>query len=71
MVATDRAAGGVWNLGSVAQGVNGGRHPLVAAGRGAYIAGASAAGRLARTVLGIAVMSVIVVARNRVLWRPL
>ncbi len=63
--------GGAWNMSSVAEAANWGQHPLVAAGRGAYIAGASAAGSLARTVLGIAGMSAIGVTLDRVLWRAL
>jgi NitT/TauT family transport system permease protein len=38
---------------------------------GAYIAQATEAGDYARVVLGIAVMSIFVVAFNRLLWRPL
>ena len=44
---------------------------LEAAGLGAYIADASAAGDYPRVVLGIAVMSVMVVTCNRIIWRPL
>jgi NitT/TauT family transport system permease protein len=44
---------------------------LKAAGLGSYIADASAAGDYPRVVLGIAVMSVMVIACNRLLWRPL
>ena len=40
-------------------------------GLGAYIADATAAGDFPRVALGIAVMSVFVVALNRTLWRPL
>jgi NitT/TauT family transport system permease protein len=38
---------------------------------GAYIATATDAGDYPRVVLGIAVMSVFVIAVNRLLWRPL
>ena len=65
------AAGGSWNASIVAEVADWGHHHLVAAGLGAYIAQATAAGSFARTVLGIVVMSVIVVTLNRVLWRPL
>ena len=44
---------------------------LKAAGLGAYIATATDAGDYPRVVLGIAVMSVFVIAVNRLLWRPL
>ena len=44
---------------------------LKAAGLGAYTATATDAGDYPRVVLGIAVMSVLVIAVNRLLWRPL
>jgi NitT/TauT family transport system permease protein len=44
---------------------------LKAAGLGAYIADATEKGDSPRVVLGIVVMSVFVVAVNRILWRPL
>jgi NitT/TauT family transport system permease protein len=65
------AAGGSWNASIVAEVASWGDTKLHAAGLGAYIADATAAGDYARVVLGIAVMSVMVVACNRVLWRPL
>ena len=40
-------------------------------GIGAYIAQATAAGNYPRIVLGVAVMSIFVIAFNRLLWRPL
>jgi NitT/TauT family transport system permease protein len=65
------AAGGSWNASIVAEVASWGDVKLRAAGLGAYIADATAAGDYARVVLGIAVMSLMVVACNRLLWRPL
>ena len=65
------AAGGSWNASIVAEVANWGNKHLVAKGLGAYIATATAAGNFPRTALGIVVMSVFVVAINRLFWRPL
>lgn len=65
------ATGGSWNASIVAEVASWGSTKLEAAGLGAYIADATAAGDYPRVVLGIAVMSVLVVACNRVVWRPL
>jgi NitT/TauT family transport system permease protein len=65
------ASGGSWNASIVAEVANWGSTHLRAAGLGAYIADATSAGDFPRTVLGIAVMSVIVVAVNRFFWRQL
>ncbi len=65
------AAGGSWNASIVAEVASWGDTKLRAAGLGAYIADATAAGDYARVVLGIAVMSLMVVTCNRLLWRPL
>jgi len=65
------AAGGSWNASIVAEVASWGDTKLRAAGLGAYIADATNAGDYARVVLGIGVMSVMVVACNRLLWRPL
>ena len=65
------AAGGSWNASIVAEVASWGDTKLKASGLGAYIADASAAGDYPRVVLGIGVMSVMVVATNRILWRPL
>lgn len=65
------ATGGSWNASIVAEVASWGSTTLEAAGLGAYIANASAKGDYARVVLGIAVMSVMVVACNRAVWRPL
>ncbi len=65
------AAGGSWNASIVAEVASWGDTKLRAAGLGSYIADATAAGDYSRVVLGIGVMSVMVVATNRILWRPL
>ena len=65
------ASGGSWNASVVAEVADWGNTHLHAAGLGAYIADATAAGDFPRNVLGIAVMSVIVVAVNRLFWRQL
>ena len=65
------ASGGSWNASIVAEVASWGDTRLRAAGLGSYIADASAAGDYPRVVLGIAVMSVMVVACNRLIWRPL
>jgi NitT/TauT family transport system permease protein len=65
------AAGGSWNAAIVAEVASWGDTRLHATGLGAYIADATSAGDYARVVLGIGVMSVMVVACNRLLWRPL
>jgi NitT/TauT family transport system permease protein len=65
------ASGGSWNASIVAEVASWGDTKLTAAGLGSYIADASAAGDYPRVVLGIGVMSVMVVACNRLVWRPL
>lgn len=65
------ASGGSWNASIVAEAVSWGDRHLEAAGLGSFIANATEAGDLPRVALGIAVMSVFVVAFNRILWRPL
>jgi NitT/TauT family transport system permease protein len=65
------ASGGAWNAAIVSEVVSWGDTHLRAAGLGAYIADASTAGDFPRVVLGVAVMSVFVVALNRTVWRPL
>jgi NitT/TauT family transport system permease protein len=64
------ATGGSWNASIVAEVASWGDTRLEAAGLGSYIAKA-ARGDYPRVVLGIAVMSVMVVACNRLVWRPL
>lgn len=65
------ASGGSWNASIVAEVASWGDTKLEAAGLGAYIAQATEAGDFPRVVLGIAVMSIMVVACNRLIWRPL
>ncbi|MCI4590814.1 ABC transporter permease subunit [Sphingobium sp. BYY-5] len=65
------ASGGSWNASIVAEAVSWGNARLEASGLGAFIAKATAAGDYPRVALGIAVMSLFVIAFNRLLWRPL
>jgi NitT/TauT family transport system permease protein len=65
------ASGGSWNAAIVAEFVSWGDQRVVARGIGSYVAGATEAGDQPRIVLGIAVMSVLVIVFNRLLWRPL
>jgi NitT/TauT family transport system permease protein len=65
------ASGGSWNASIVAEVASWGNIKLEAAGLGSFIADATERGDYPRVVLGIAVMSVFVVAFNRVVWRPL
>lgn len=65
------ASGGAWNAAIVAEVASWGDAKLSAHGLGAYIAQATAAGDLARVVLGVAVMCGFVLLVNRVVWRPM
>ncbi|HUO23631.1 MAG TPA: ABC transporter permease subunit [Caulobacteraceae bacterium] len=65
------ASGGSWNASIVAEVASWGKTQVQAAGLGAYIANATAAGDFPRVVTGVAVMSIFVIALNRSLWRPL
>jgi NitT/TauT family transport system permease protein len=65
------ASGGAWNASIVSEVVNWGPTRLNGSGLGAYIAQMTEAGDYPRIALGIATMSVLVVATNRLLWRPL
>ncbi len=65
------ASGGAWNASIVAEAVSWGQTRLSAGGLGAYIAERTEAGDFPRIALGIAVMSLLVIATNRLLWRPL
>jgi NitT/TauT family transport system permease protein len=65
------ASGGSWNAAIVAELASWGTVTIKAHGLGAYIAEATAAGDFHRIVLGIATMSLFVVAINRYFWRPL
>jgi NitT/TauT family transport system permease protein len=65
------ASGGSWNASIVAEVASWGDTRLAAHGLGAYIAQATDAGNFQRVVLGVVIMSVYVLATNRLLWRPL
>jgi len=65
------ASGGSWNASIVTETVVWGSHQITATGLGSYIAAATTAGDYPRVALGIAMMSIFVVALNRTLWRPL
>ena len=65
------AAGGAWNASIVAEVVSYGRHHLSATGLGAYIFDATAVGNFPKILVGIVVMSIYVVAANRLVWRRL
>ncbi|WP_127089868.1 ABC transporter permease [Aquabacter cavernae] len=65
------ASGGSWNAAIVAEVASWGDTTLRADGLGAYIADATTAGDYPRITLGIAVMSLYVIAFNRTLWRPM
>jgi NitT/TauT family transport system permease protein len=65
------ASGGSWNAAIVAELASWGNTQVRAHGLGSYIAQATLLGDYHRIVLGIATMSMFVVAINRVFWRPL
>ncbi|MFJ3902957.1 ABC transporter permease [Streptomyces sp. NPDC090025] len=65
------ASGGAWNASIVSEVVTFGGTTLTATGLGAYIAQATAAGDFPKLLAGVAVMSVYVVAVNRLFWRRL
>ncbi len=65
------ASGGSWNASIVSEMVSWGDTRLEATGLGAYIAKATSDGDFPRIALGIAVMSLFVMAFNRLLWRRL
>jgi NitT/TauT family transport system permease protein len=65
------AAGGAWNASIVAEIVTYNGTTLTATGLGAYIRDATAAGDSGRILVGVIVMSVYVVATNRLFWRRL
>jgi len=65
------AAGGAWNASIVSEAVSWGSTKINGAGLGAYIAQMTQAGDYPRIALGVAMMSVLVVAMNRLVWRPL
>ncbi len=65
------ASGGSWNAAIVAELASWRNVQVKAHGLGAYIAQATTAGDFHRIILGIATMSLFVVAVNRAFWRPL
>jgi NitT/TauT family transport system permease protein len=65
------ASGGSWNASIVAEAVTWGDKHLEAIGLGSFIARATAAGDYAHVALGVAVMSIFVIAFNRALWRSM
>ncbi|MFF2073828.1 ABC transporter permease [Kitasatospora sp. NPDC058162] len=65
------ASGGAWNASIVSEVVTFGGTTLTATGLGAYIARATERGDYPHLLAGVAVMSVYVVALNRLLWRRL
>ena len=65
------ASGGAWNASIVSEAVSWGPKQLSGSGLGAYIAQMTTAGDYPRIALGVAVMSVIVITLNRLIWRPL
>jgi NitT/TauT family transport system permease protein len=65
------ASGGSWNAAIVAELASWRNVQVKAHGLGAYIAEATTAGDFHRIILGIATMSLFVVAINRSFWRPL
>jgi NitT/TauT family transport system permease protein len=65
------ASGGSWNAAILAELASWRNVQVKAHGVGAYIAEATTAGDFHRIILGIATMSLFVVAINRVFWRPL
>lgn len=65
------ASGGAWNASIVSEVVSWGHTKLDGGGLGAYISRMTEAGDYPRIALGIAVMSIMVIGMNRLLWRPL
>ncbi len=65
------ASGGSWNAAIVSEVAAWGDTHLSAHGLGAYIAHATERGDFPRIVLGVAMMSLFVLAFNRAVWRPL
>ncbi len=65
------ASGGSWNASIVAEAVSWGMQKVEAHGLGTFIAKATEAGDYPRVALGIAVMSMFVIAFNRLVWRPM
>ncbi|BDR52858.1 ABC transporter permease [Bombiscardovia nodaiensis] len=64
------AAGGAWNASIVSEVVSYGKHTLTAQGLGSYIAEATSIGDTPKIIAGVVVMSIFVVAANRLFWAP-
>ncbi len=65
------AAGGAWNVSIVAEYATWGNTTLTADGLGAYIAEVTKSGDTALIIVSIGVMSLFVVALNKLVWRRL
>ncbi|HEY8906900.1 MAG TPA: ABC transporter permease subunit [Rhodoferax sp.] len=65
------AAGGAWNASIVAEYATWGNTTLKADGLGAFIAEVTKSGNTAQIIVSIAVMSLFVVAMNKLVWRRL
>ncbi|MFZ6863042.1 ABC transporter permease [Undibacterium sp. Ji67W] len=65
------ASGGAWNASIVSEVVSWGPTRLNGSGLGAYIANMTETGNYPHIALGITLMSIFVIAMNRLLWRPL
>ncbi|OGT59090.1 MAG: sulfonate ABC transporter permease [Gammaproteobacteria bacterium RIFCSPHIGHO2_12_FULL_43_28] len=65
------AGGGAWNASIVAEIASWGNDTLVATGLGAYITEYTNAGDFVHSALGIGMMCLLVLAFNRLFWRPL
>ena len=65
------ASGGAWNASIVSEVVSWGPTRLNGSGLGAYIAEMTEKGDYPRIVLGVALMSLMVIVMNRLIWRPL
>ncbi|MER5884568.1 ABC transporter permease subunit [Streptomyces sp. NPDC001941] len=65
------ASGGAWNASIVSEVVSFGGTTLTAVGLGAYISQATQDGDFPQLIAGVAVMSLYVVALNRLFWRRL
>jgi NitT/TauT family transport system permease protein len=68
---TITAVGNCWNTSIIAEIVSWGSTTLTATGLGAYIAQHTALGDFPRVALGMATMSIFVLAMNYLIWRPL
>ena len=65
------AVGGAWNASIAAEVISWGQTKLVATGLGAYISESTSNGNFLHMAIGIAVMCILVLFFNRLVWRPL